>query len=237
MALLNKLGEIVKSAAEKTEELTKTLGEKAEAALEIQRLNSQVNKERSKISDTHKKIGEILWAKFEAGEEIPEEFKEHCTAISEALTKIDEHKVAIAKIKATAFAGEEPKTSCPSCGAQVTLNSKFCGECGGKMPVHEPEPVEEEAAPLTETVDETKAETAEVVDTPAETEKQKPKHNCYKKNQSIWTGFLSVQDFTYIFYRNRNLSIRVADKFDIIVIFQAFSRHDDLDPSIGFDLH
>ena len=31
MALLNKLGEIVKSAAEKTEELTKTLGEKAEA--------------------------------------------------------------------------------------------------------------------------------------------------------------------------------------------------------------
>lgn len=49
MALLNKLGEIVKSAAEKTEELTKTLGEKAEAALEIQRLNSQVNKERSKI--------------------------------------------------------------------------------------------------------------------------------------------------------------------------------------------
>ena len=83
MALLNKLGEIVKSAAEKTEELTKTLGEKAEAALEIQRLNSQVNKERSKISDTHKKIGEILWAKFEAGEEIPEEFKEHCTAISD----------------------------------------------------------------------------------------------------------------------------------------------------------
>lgn len=86
------------------------------------------------------------------------------------MTKIDEHKVAIAKIKATAFAGEEPKTSCPSCGAQVTLNSKFCGECGGKMPVHEPEPVEEEAAPLTETVDETKAETAEVVDTPAEAE-------------------------------------------------------------------
>ena len=55
MALLNKLGEIVKSAAEKTEELTKTLGEKAEAALEIQRLNSQVNKERSKSAIPTKK--------------------------------------------------------------------------------------------------------------------------------------------------------------------------------------
>ena len=42
--------------------------------------------------------------------------------------------------------------------------------------------------------------------------------------------FVFPQEFTYIFYRNRNLSIRVADKFDIIVIFQAFSRHDDLAP-------
>ena len=120
-----------------------------------------------------------MWAKFEAGEEIPEEFKEHCTAISEALTKIDELKIAIAKIKATAFAGEEPKTACPNCGAQVTLNAKFCGECGGKMPVHEPEIVEEEQAPLTETVDESKAETAEVTGVPAaaaeETAKTEPK--------------------------------------------------------------
>ena len=202
MALLNKLGEIVKSAAEKTEELTKTLGEKAEAALEIQRLNSQVNKERSKISDTHKKIGEILWAKFEAGEEIPEEFKEHCTAISEALTKIDEHKVAIAKIKATAFAGEEPKTSCPSCGAQVTLNSKFCGECGGKMPVHEPEPVEEEAAPLTETKPKQKLLKLWILlpkQKLLKLKKQKPKHNCYKKNQSIWTGFFICSRF-YLYF-------------------------------------
>lgn len=60
MALLNKLGEIVKSAAEKTEELTKTLGEKAEAALEIQRLNSQVNKERSKISVNLKQAKKYL---------------------------------------------------------------------------------------------------------------------------------------------------------------------------------
>ena len=186
MALLNKLGEIVKSAAEKTEELTKTLGEKAEAALEIQRLNSQVNKERGKISDTHKKIGEIMWAKFEAGEEIPEEFKEHCTAISEALTKIDELKIAIAKIKATAFAGEEPKTACPNCGAhdftdirQFNLMFKTFQGVTGKMPVHEPEIVEEEQAPLTETVDESKAETAEVTGVPAaaaeETEKTEPK--------------------------------------------------------------
>lgn len=164
MTLLNKLGEIVKTAAEKTEELTKTIGEKTEAAFEIQRLNSQINKERGSISATHKKLGELLWAKFEAGEEIPAELQEYCAAITEALARIDALKISIAKIKATAFAGEEPKTICPACGAPVVLSAKFCGECGGKMPVEEPEAVEETAAPLTETVDAAKAETAEVVD-------------------------------------------------------------------------
>lgn len=183
-------------------ELTKTLGEKAEAALEIQRLNSQVTKERSKIGDTHKKIGEILWAKFEAGEEVPEEFKEHCSAISESLTKIDELKIAVAKIKATAFAGEEPKTACPSCGAKVTLNSKFCGECGGKMPVHEPEPVEEEEAPLTETVDAEKAETAEVVDVAPEKQTQK------KLKRKLNNKKLSGRGLTvFLFYRFNILPI------------------------------
>lgn len=135
MALLDRLGEIVKSAAEKTEELTKTLGEKAEAALEIQRLNSQVSKENNTIINHHKQMGELLWANFEAGEEVPEEFKEHCTEISVALTKIEELKMSISKIKAVSFAGEEPKILCPHCNARVAISAKFCGECGEKMPI------------------------------------------------------------------------------------------------------
>lgn len=39
MALLDKIGEFAKIAANKTEEITKTIGEKAEAALEIQKIN------------------------------------------------------------------------------------------------------------------------------------------------------------------------------------------------------
>ena len=49
MALLDKIGEFAKIAANKTEEITKTIGEKAEAALEIQKLTSLVGKEESKI--------------------------------------------------------------------------------------------------------------------------------------------------------------------------------------------
>ncbi len=54
MALLDKIGEFAKIAANKTEEITKTIGEKAEAALEIQKLTSLVGKEESKIESTYK---------------------------------------------------------------------------------------------------------------------------------------------------------------------------------------
>ena len=49
MALLDKSGEFAKIAANKTEEITKTIGEKAEAALKNQKLNSQVGKEERQV--------------------------------------------------------------------------------------------------------------------------------------------------------------------------------------------
>ena len=44
MELFDKLGEFAKIAANKTEEITKTIGEKAEAAMEIQKLTSLVSR-------------------------------------------------------------------------------------------------------------------------------------------------------------------------------------------------
>lgn len=176
MALLDRLGEIVKSAAEKTEELTKTLGEKAEAALEIQRLNSQVSKENTTIAEQHKQMGQLLWADFESGEEVPEQFKEHCAQISASLVKIDELKMAISKIKAASFAGEEPKLPCPHCQARVGINAKFCGECGGRMPIPPvvpDKPIEVIDEPTTEEVKTETADEAEIVE--PVTEKTEPK--------------------------------------------------------------
>lgn len=137
MALLDKLGEIVKTAATKTEEITKTIGEKAEAAMEIQKLTMLVNKEESKIESTYKKIGKMVFAKSHTCDSMPEVFKEECDAIKASLAEIEELKFKISSIKATAFNGDEPKVSCPNCGAAVGVSAKFCSECGAKM-----EPVE-----------------------------------------------------------------------------------------------
>lgn len=158
MALLDKIGEFAKIAANKTEEITKTIGEKAEAALEIQKLTSLVGKEESKIESTYKKIGKMVWEKSQNCDCLPDEFKEECEAIKASLAAIDELKFKIANIKATAFNGDEPKTTCPNCGAAVGISAKFCSECGSKMePVETAKTVEAEVEVITE---ETKPEEA-----------------------------------------------------------------------------
>lgn len=175
MALLDKIGEFAKIAANKTEEITKTIGEKAEAALEIQKLTSLVGKEESKIESTYKKMGKMVWEKSQTCDCLPDEFKEECEAIKASLAAIDDLKFKIANIKATAFNGDEPKTTCPNCGAAVGISAKFCSECGSKM-----EPVETAKTVEAEVVSEsaehkTEAEAeVEVITEETKTEEAKP---------------------------------------------------------------
>lgn len=133
MELFDKLGEFAKIAANKTEEITKTIGEKAEAAMEIQKLTSQIGKEESKIESTYKKMGKMVWEKSQKCDCLPDEFKAECDAVNASLAAIEDLKFKIASVKATAFNGEEPKVACPHCGAPVSVSAKFCSECGGKM--------------------------------------------------------------------------------------------------------
>lgn len=173
MALLDKIGEFAKIAANKTEEITKTIGEKAEAALEIQKLTSLVGKEESKIESTYKKMGKMVWEKSQNCDCLPDEFKEECEAIKASLAAIDDLKFKIANIKATAFNGDEPKTTCPNCGAAVGISAKFCCECGSKMePVETAKTVEAEV--VSESAEHKTEAEAEVEVITEETKETKP---------------------------------------------------------------
>lgn len=173
MALLDKIGEFAKIAANKTEEITKTIGEKAEAALEIQKLTFLVGKEESKIESTYKKMGKMVWEKSQNCDCLPDEFKEECEAIKASLAAIDDLKFKIANIKATAFNGDEPKTTCPNCGAAVGISAKFCSECGSKMePVETAKTVEAEV--VSESAEHKTEAEAEVEVITEETKETKP---------------------------------------------------------------
>ena len=106
MAIFDKIGEIAKIAANKTEEITKTIGEKAEAAMEIQKLTSLVSKEESKIESTYKKMGKMVWEKSQTCDCLPDEFKAECEAVKASLAAIEDLKFKISNIKATAFNGQ-----------------------------------------------------------------------------------------------------------------------------------
>lgn len=173
MALLDKIGEFAKIAANKTEEITKTIGEKAEAALEIQKLTSLIGKEESKIESTYKKMGKMVWEKSQNCDCLPDEFKEECEAIKASLAAIDDLKFKIASIKATTFNGDEPKTTCPNCGAAVGISAKFCSECGSKMePVETAKTVEAEV--VSESAEHKTEAEAEVEVITEETKETKP---------------------------------------------------------------
>ena len=137
MALLDKIGEFAKIAANKNRKNYQTNRVKSNSRVGDPKINfPRSEKERQNLSPQQKN-GQNCWEKSANRDFPPGEFKEECEAIKASLAAIDDFKFKIANIKATAFNGDEPKTTCPNCGAAVGISAKFCSECGSKM-----EPVE-----------------------------------------------------------------------------------------------
>lgn len=185
MAFFEQIQDIAKSVAEKTESIAKNVSEKAEAALEIQKLSSEIAKEKNNIQQAYNCIGEKIYTSYiDADMEVPEFLEENFHAINTSLEKIEILNQKISEIKLSKLSINLPKVTCPKCGSEILANAKFCPECGEKVaktvkqePVIEPEVIDaekpavqtavyaEEAAIITETAQENKA------DKPAEEKK------------------------------------------------------------------
>lgn len=124
-----KIGQAAKNTAKKSEEL-----------IEIQKIKGKISKQESNINDFIKKIGEVVLAKFEAGEPTFDEAEELCNQIMaarEEMANLEEEILELKHIR-----------TCPSCGAENEDEVTFCPKCGFKYepkPEPEPEPEEEEA--------------------------------------------------------------------------------------------
>ena len=138
MAFFDKLNDLAKSI----EDITTSTIEKGKNAIEITKLNSKINAERSSIADNMKQIGEHYYEKYAEGEPAD-------PAIAELLANIDRHSTAIREteeqirqLREEDKAAETPTAPapapsdgiiCPSCGKENAVNTKFCGECGSKL--------------------------------------------------------------------------------------------------------
>lgn len=133
MALLDQIKDMARAAAEKTEVIAKSVGEKAEAALEVQKLSSAITKEQDIINKEYQKIGEHMYKALAEKGEVPEDLQESCAAITAAFAEIDVLNKKIAIIKAEKLSVNVPKMTCPECGQEVLATAKFCPECGHKI--------------------------------------------------------------------------------------------------------
>lgn len=107
MGFLDQLSGAAKNLGAVAGDLAKQVGEKANDALEITKLNAKISAEKVEIEKEMKKISEALFEKFSKGEEVPEEIREFCDNIKTRYANIDAIKEEIEKIKDTV--GEKAK--------------------------------------------------------------------------------------------------------------------------------
>jgi len=124
----------------KISDMAKNIGDKANDALETQKLNSKINSEKSAIDDVYRKIGEYYYQQYKSGTELPEEAAAHCGVIDGHNKKIDEAKAEIERLKvkresesASAQTSTAGGITCSSCGKANEPGTKFCQECGAKL--------------------------------------------------------------------------------------------------------
>lgn len=116
----NKLGDMAKTAADKTGDM-----------IEIGKLNSRISAEQSNISAVKEKIGDYYYNLSLNGGDFPIEVIEMFGQIKACQQEILSLQNEISAVKGEAAPDNSCK--CPSCGSVNPQGTKFCSECGGKI--------------------------------------------------------------------------------------------------------
>lgn len=145
---------------DKLNDMAKTVSEKTNDSLEINKLIGEINLKKGNIQSFQRELGEHFWAKFVIGEQLDEEAMLICDKIVATQDKIHEMEAQIVQIKAASEAkragreaeraerkaaekaaeaeraaekagmGKAPAPVCAACGAVLAEGQKFCGSCG-----------------------------------------------------------------------------------------------------------
>ncbi len=181
MAFFDQIKDMAKAAAVKSEEFAKTVGKKAEAAMDMQKLSSDIDKKEHYIKDNYMQMGMEIYQKAAAGEEIPAYLLEYCKLIDATQAEIEELQTKIEMIKQAEFGASPAKVPCPHCGVEILSTSKFCPECGASLKQEKVSSENAEKQAAAKVNDEAVTEEAVVAET-AETEVEKTEQEAAKES-------------------------------------------------------
>lgn len=133
MAFFEQIKDMAKTASEKTEALAKTVGEKAEATMELQKINSAIDKAEGRLREHYAKIGEEMYKHYVEVGKAPERCADNFALVAASMAEVNELKNKAAQIKMDKLGCDIPKTTCPSCHQEILANAKFCHECGAPV--------------------------------------------------------------------------------------------------------
>ena len=120
MDLFNKLGKKASETYKVTTEKTSKLAREA-------KLKMQIVDAKSKISDIYEEIGKKVYEKHirEEDIDIEQELAEECKKIDELSSKIESARLEILELK--------DKRQCKNCNKEISVDSKFCPNCGSEQ--------------------------------------------------------------------------------------------------------
>lgn len=131
MTVLEKVQDIVKAASDKTSEV-----------IEVSKLRAGIAEEKRAISEQEAKLGAIYYDLYKAGDVLTPDAVNICMVIDKYVARLEEKEAQIKKINEANAAKRAAKSVvpasddavCPECGSANPAGSKFCSECGAKIP-------------------------------------------------------------------------------------------------------
>ncbi len=115
--------------------LTKKVTDKASEVVEMGKLTAKIRSETAETDELKKKIGEVCFGKFRAGDVLDPEVEKLCIEIEKHKHNIAEDQRKLRRMKEGEAKTVDPAAQgfCPYCGAKTGKEAKFCAGCGQKL--------------------------------------------------------------------------------------------------------